>query len=488
MTIDILHPLVHSLTKSEKRYCRLGAGRQEGDRGFLRLLDCLLSHTSLGDALKADLSRQFPGTTLEPARKYLYKVIMQSLRQFEQGKRIDVRISQLLHDSQILYERGLVQVSQEQVEKARQLAEQHERGLYAVLASRQLVEQWVRAQLDGVDEPLLARQHALIRQQVDRTQTALHHAALYETLLLRYRTQGTVDSPADTRRLNDLLLEEHQLLNRQKHKSFAMRQQHLHFQSAYFRMIGDGAGSLRVYRELDDLFQNNPTLWAEQPIYYVQLLDGILADLRLLGKYEEMTFFIDRLRAIVTPALGLGQTVRYLALYHQLVLTIDQGHYSDAALLLHRHPLSADGAAFERGLTCLGLATRTEFDLLLVRLDVGQGSLAAGLQRINRILALPMRSLPKTLNTLSRLLNLLIHARLGNADYLSYALRSAERKFKTAERQSASERFTLDILYQWLNGRLQGSVLNALDTFSGSPADHQLLRNLDLRTWIVACL
>ncbi|MFD2570484.1 hypothetical protein ACFSUS_07555 [Spirosoma soli] len=451
-------------------------------------MNCLLSYETTGEDLTAELARSFPGATLEPARKYLYRVIMQSLRQFEQDKRIDVRISQLLHDSQILYERGLVQFSQEQLEKARHLAEQHERGLYVVLAARQQAEQWVRGQFDDVDEPTLARQHALIRQQVDRTQTALHHAALYETLLLRYRTHGTVGGSADTMRLNDLLLEEHQLLNRQKHKSFAMQQQHLHFQSAYFRMIGDGAGSLRVYRELNNLFQNNLTLWAEQPQYYVQLLEGILSDLRMLGKYEEMVYFIDRLQTIDTPAQGLRHTVPYLTLYYQLLLTVDQGLFTDAAALLGTHPVSADETTFERGLARLALATRTEFALLLVRIDVGLGKLSAGLQRLNQVLTLPARSLPSMLHTQSRLMNLLLHARLGNADYLSYALRSAERKLKSTGRKSAGEQFTLDLLRQWLNGRLQVSILQAIDTFSGSPADHQLVRNLDLRAWAAVCL
>lgn len=483
MTIDILHPLVHSMTKSEKRYCRLLISRQAGDKGFVRLLDCLLSHKTTGEALTANLAQAFPGATLEPARKYLYRIVMQSLRQFEQDKRIDVRISQLIHDSQLLYERGLVQFSQEQLEKARLLAEQHERGLYAVLAARQQAEQWVRGQFDGVDEPTLARQHAQIRQQLERTQTALQHAALYETLLLRYRTHGTVGSPGDTLRLNDLLLEEHQLLNRQKQKSFAMQQQHLHFQSAYFRMIGDGAGSLRVYRELDNLFQHNPTLWAEQPLYYVQLLEGILSDLRLLGQYTHMTYFIDRLRAIDTPAHGLRHIVPYLTLYHLLLQAVDQGRYADAAALLRMNPVSEDAATFERGLSQLAVATRTEFNLLLVRLNVGLGQLSTGLQRLNRVLALPARSLPGALYTQSRLMNLLLHARLGNADYLSYALRSADRKLKPVERPLAGERFTLELLRQWLNGRLQPTALARINAFSGGPADHQLLRNLDLRVW-----
>lgn len=497
MTIDVLHALVQSLTKSERRYCRLLAGRQTGDnstaRGFLRLLDCLLDHDTMGDDLTNDLSRQFPGTTLEPARKYLYRFVMQCLRQFEGEKRVDVRLGQLLHDSQILHERGLAQVSQEQLTKALLLAEQHERGLYAVLAARQQTEQWVRGQFDGIDEAALTRQHELVRQQLERTQTALHHAALYETLLLRYRTRGTVGSTADTMRLNDLLLEEHQLLNRQKQKpgaarSFTMQQQHLHFQSAYFRMIGDGAGSLTVYHELDALFQNNPTLWTEQPHYYVQLLEGILADLRMLEQYTDMPYFIGRLRAIDTPAHGMRQTVPYLVLYYRLLLSVDQGHFQDAATLLRGDPLSVDITAFERGLTQLTLVTRTEITLLLVRVSVGTGQLSAGLQRLNRVLALPARSWPGTLHTQARLLSLLVHARLGNADYLTYALRSVGRKRKSGDLTPAGEQFVIELLRQWLGGRLRADSIAQIDQFSGSPADHQLLRNLDLRAWAGAIL
>ena len=491
MTIDVLYPLVQSLSKSEKRYCRLLAGRQSGDkpnegRGFLRLFDCLLAHETPGEALTAELARQFPGTTLEPARKYLYRVIMQSLRQFEQKQRVEVRIGQLLHDSQILYERGLVQASLDQVTKARHLAEQHEQGLYAVLAARQQAEQWVRLQFDRVDEATLAGLHAQIRQQLDRSQTALHHAALYETLLFRYQTRGFVSSPSDTARLNDLLLEEYQLLNRQKQKSFAIQQQHLHFQSAYFRMIGDGAGSLRVYRELETLFAENPTLWTHQPLYYVHLLEGILADLRLLGQYDEMPYFIDRLRLIDTPVQGLNRTVPYLALYFSLLRFVDKQRYTDAATLLTSH--QTDPPVFERGISQLPLPIRTEFNLLLVRLSLGLGQLSAGLQRLNRVLALPVRTLPGMLYTQSRLLNLLLHARLGNADYLTHALRSVERKRRTAGPSLPAERFTLDLLHQWLNGRLRVGVLEQIDQFRGSPADQQLLQNADVRAWAVAVL
>lgn len=486
MTIDLLHSLVLSLTRSEKRYFRLIAGPRSSDKKFLQLFDCLLKHAVPDAALDEELARLFPQTTLEPARKHLYRVLMQSLRQFEQSKRIDVQISQLLHEAQILYERGLVHFSQQQLEKARTLAEKHERSLHAVLAARQQVEQWVRWQFDGIDEPLLAKQHELIRKHNEHAQAALQHAALYETLLLRYQRQGMTIAAKDNRWLNDLLLEEYQILSRQKHKSFSIQQRHLHFQSAYFRMLGDGAGSMKIYQELDALFQKNTKLWAEEPIYYVQLLEGILTDLRLMKKYDEMPFFIERLRLIDASKQGLGQTIPYLALYYSMLMLVDQQQYADAREMLQLH--LADGAGFERGLSQLPVPTRVEFDLLLVRLDVGQGRLTAGLQRLNKVLERPQKSLPYALYTQSRLMNLLIHARLGNADYLLYALRSMERKLRVKGAGPSAEQFVLSLIQHWLSGKTPADLVIQSGTFSSSPADQQLLRNLDIDQWITAII
>ena len=481
MTIDLLHTLVHSLSKPEKRYCRLISSQQAGDKGFVRLFDCLLIHSTFGDALTADLNHQFPGTTLEPARKYLYKVVMRALRQFEQDKRIDVRISQWLHDSQILYDRGLVQAGQDVLERAMALAEQHERGLYAILVARQQIEQSLRLQFDGMDEGTLARRHSQVRQHLERTEAAVHHAALYETLLLRYHRIGEISNPDDMRRLNDLLLEEYQLLGRQKNKSFAMQQQHLHFQSAYFRMVGNVEGSLQVYRELDALFQRHTELWAEQPLYYVQLLEGILYDLRRLERYDEIDYFTGRLSVLGTNSISLQQYSQALVFTYTLLAAVDENRPNELEVLLQTHQQEL-AYSFNQ----LPLPTRTGLELALVRAEIQLNRLSNALKRLRRVLDQPVRSLPVRLYNQALLMNLLIHARLNNADYLVYAIRSASRRLKRDGRLNWVEALTLKLVQQWLNGRLTTRSLAELDSFAGTPLERQLVRDLDLRVWVKA--
>ena len=51
-----------------------------------------------------------------------------------------------------------------------------------------------------------------------------------------------------------------------------------------------------VLQELITLFESNQHLILNPPIYYLSALKGILDSLHLAGLYQEMPFFIDRLR------------------------------------------------------------------------------------------------------------------------------------------------------------------------------------------------
>ena len=219
LPIDVLHPLVQSLTKSEKRYFRLTVSMQQGEKGYLRLFDCLDRHELFTDELKLELKTAFPGTTLEPARKHLYRVLMKSLRQFESDKSVEEKLMNLIQDSLILFNRGLISVSFEQLEKAKSLALEYEKFMFYILAARQELEFIIRQQFVGWDESKLIEKQEKIRELLEHELTVQQHASLYEVLLLRYWKTGVVRSLQESVRLNDLLLEEHQVINSQRLES-----------------------------------------------------------------------------------------------------------------------------------------------------------------------------------------------------------------------------------------------------------------------------
>ncbi len=254
-SMDILTSLIRAMSKSEKRYFRIMSAMQKGEKSYMLLFDTLEKNSVLHEDAAAELRRQYPGTSIEPARKHLYRVLMKSLRQYESGKDVETQLMNLLHDSRILYNKGLINQSFEQLERIKRLALSQEKFIHYILAARQELQYLVRSQFAGINEYQLIEKQKQIKELLEQENKVSHYSMLYEILLLRYWKNGIVRNQQEITQLNDLLLEEYQLLNAQGPKSFEWQQLHLHFQSTYFQMTGNPEGSLNVFYELDTLFQ-----------------------------------------------------------------------------------------------------------------------------------------------------------------------------------------------------------------------------------------
>ncbi|MFC5408749.1 hypothetical protein ACFPMF_05490 [Larkinella bovis] len=473
-----LFSLVHSLTKSEKRYFRLVASAQNGDKDYLRLFDCLERSPFFDAVLKEKLTALFPGLTIEPARKYLYRVIMKSLRQFEADSQVETQLMNLLQDSAILFNKGLIDAGFEQLEKAKRLALQHQKFQFFILAGRQELQFLIRLQFAGVDEFSLIEKQEKIRELLAHETTLQQQSSLYEVLLLRYWKKGVVRSQQEITRLNDLLLEEHHILNSHQLQTFDSQQLHLHFQSIYFLMTGNSPGSLSIFYELDALFQKNRHLWSGTPLYYIQLLTGILHTLRRLGRYEEMTFFLHHLQALPVTSGSLALQVKYLILEHELQRAVDQHQYPEALQLIRQHAL------LERELGQLPFAIQAQLGLMVSRVWFGLQAYSTALHWINRILNQPVDSLNRLLYVSCRLMNLLIHTALDNQDYLDYEIRSIERKLKSEPYGFRAERLVLNLLKQWLKNKPLNEFSDQLALLADDPFEQQLILDLGLKDWV----
>lgn len=483
LPVEVLHPLIQSLTKSEKRYFRLTASTQQGDKAYLRLFDCLEQHPLFTDELKQELKNRFPDTRLEPARKHLYRVLMKSLRQFESDKSVEERLMNLMQDSQILFNRGLITASFEQLEKAKSLALEHEKFLFYVLVARQELQFVIPQQFADWNESKLVEKQEKIRELLERELSVQQHASLYEVLLLRYWKTGVVRSLQESVRLNDLLLEEHQVLNSQRLESFASQQLHLHFQSAYFLMTDDPEGSLRVLYELDRLFQDHVHLWADRPIYYVHLLTGILQTLRATEQYDKMNYFLERLQCVSTPSENLRLTATYQVLEHRLHSAVNLGQARQA-----RQTVEEQHDAISRDVPKLSIQIQVQLWLTIARIHYSLGNYSQALGYINYILNQPTRSLSRILYISCRLMNLIIHVALDNRDYVYYEIRSIERKLKNEKLGYRTEQFVLTLLKHWLKNKPLKAFHEQSRQLLEDPFEKQLILELGLKDWFTSII
>ena len=473
LSVYQLRTLQQTLSKSEKRYFRLQAGLQTGDKAYLGLFDWLDAQPAdpTPDAIAAD----WPPATLEPARKHLARTLLKSLRLFESDKDTDTRLAGLLHESRILLQRGLTEPGLAHLDRATHLAEQTGRNTYAAQAMKIVLQQAARDQFADLSEAdLLAWQHR-IGEALRREETLHQHTTLYEVLRHRYLHNGPVRNLAERTRLNDLLLEEYSIMNRYSDDSFESRRLHLQFQSVYFSMIGDYDGSLPLLMQLDGLFAENTALGRDAPTDYLYLLDSILTDLRNAGQLAGMPYFLDRFARLPN---GLTLYSRYLELYHRLNHLADSGQLPEAARLL-----TTDRAALLAGMVPLPAAFQAQFRIMAARVlrEVGQHGAALGL--VNEVLMARAERPGPAQYSQARLLAVMIHVDLGHHDYLEYEVKSVARKLRQGQQLYGVETATIRYVKSWLAGKPDPNFGEILARLFENPYERQVILALGLRQW-----
>lgn len=480
LSTDLLHSFIQSMSKSEKRYFRLFNSLQQGEKGYLRLFNLLERYEVFGENTQQELIQHFPGTSIEPARKYLYQVLMKSLRQFESERSVEVKLSNLLHDSRILFSKGFPEQALVVINKAKALAINKERFLFYLVLAKQELQLLASQQFAGMNESNLIGTQQKMRELLEHETNLQQHSSLYEILLLRYWKTGTTRSTLESARLNDLLLEEHYILNNQQLTSFESRQLHLHFQSVYMLMTSDTEGSLEAFYQLDRLYQENTPLWSETPEAYLQLLTGILQTLRRMERFEAMQFFMERMRSIPTSSERLRQIINYQLIELELHSELQQQNYPQASVLVNL--LQKEKS--EREINQLSFPLQAQLLLTIARFYFVVKSYPRALQLVNRILNQPMRTLNRTLTTSYGLLNLMIHAGMKNTDLLHYEIRASERAFKKSKSWFKTEQLVLKLLKDHLSNKPLKKFEAQLALLLADPFERELIVELGLRDWV----
>jgi hypothetical protein len=477
-SLEIIYSLINSLTRSEKRYFRMTSDLQKGDKDYLVLFGELEAAETFTSAVHEKLKRKFPRGTIEPARKHLYRVLMKSLRHFESDKHFEGNVINLIQESRILYNKGMVRLSLEQLDKAKQLALKGQKFIYYVLAARQELQFLVRFQFAGITEYELIEKQKKISELLAHESKITQHSMLYEVLLMRYWKNGLVRSQEAVTQLNDLLLQEYNLLNDPGYESFESDRLHLHFQSIYFQMTGSPEGSLTVYYDLNSLFEQHDYLWKDTPLYYFQLLDGILYDLRWMERYADMEFFIGRMSMISAGSEGLAAIIRFRVLEHRLNVLVDQENLTDAQRLLSDHI-----QIIKKEATQLPLQVNAQLMFSIVRVYFRLENYSAALKVINEVLNRPASSMNHSLHVVFHLMNLQVNASMKNRDYLFYAIRSVQRKLKNERKLYGVEQLVLSFLKQWMAFKPVKAYAEKLKVLSENPYEELLIKELCLPAW-----
>ncbi len=120
---DLLHQLIHSLSKTEKKYFKEFSSGQN----YVKLFDAINTQEEYDEA---KLKKKFKGeaftNNFSAAKKYLEEAILRSLRNFNSGKLMDDVSYERLQNLKLLFEKGLVSAVEKQLPKLKQFCYEYE--------------------------------------------------------------------------------------------------------------------------------------------------------------------------------------------------------------------------------------------------------------------------------------------------------------------------------------------------------------------------
>ena len=256
---DHLIQLIQSLTKAEKRYFRLYANLQSGEKNYLFLFD-LINKGIPSDEVYRLYCQEENKNNFDMAAKHLYRVIMDCLVHLRKKEDVQATIFNYITKADILFERELFEEAFNQLNKAQKLAATYENDPLLLLIRRTELKYLSSLGFNEISERELVNKQMKINDIMKYSRNINLHLQLYDILKHRIANKGYIRSEKQKDNLNDLVLSELNLIANNSYKGFEARKLHLLFQATYYLNTGNYKSAIRFYQELITLFESNQHL------------------------------------------------------------------------------------------------------------------------------------------------------------------------------------------------------------------------------------
>lgn len=201
---DNLHKLIKTMTGPEKRYFKLFASRQGSseDKTYIQLFESIDSMKEYDEeVLKKKLPETFKLKNLPFQKHYLFTLIMQSLKNYSKGESFVNEILELLRDEEIYKQRGLVDLQERTILKAKELCYTYE--LFNVLITVLKSERMFYLQQIGKDpEAVIKRIFEEEKQVIEKMNTELNLVRLSNIIQVQYMVNPLFNDPVVFEKVN----------------------------------------------------------------------------------------------------------------------------------------------------------------------------------------------------------------------------------------------------------------------------------------------
>lgn len=419
--------LIRSLSRAEKRHFRLFVRRnQSGDNIlFLQLFDYLDRQKAYDEA---HLLKRLPAikkTQLSNQKAHLYKQLLTSLRLLNNQANEEVVIREHIDNAHVLYDKGLYRQALESLDKAKQRARHCELYTLAleIVEFEKLIEgQYITRSIEGRAQELANETLELSDYNYQRNRFSNLSLQLYGL----YLEVGYTRDERDHCRVREFFERERPRVNLEALDFWGKV---YYFQSYlwYHHTVQDFRMSYLYAQRWVNLFLNRPEMIQVNPPLYLKGLNNLLGELFNVLRYDR---FLETLQLLeqFPDQYDLSRDSNVEGLYnlyrstHTLKRHFMEGTFTEGLRLVPDlvHYIEENTYHWDEHRIML-------FYYRIACLYFGAGDNDRAIDFLNLIINQRNPSYRNDIQAFARILNLIAHFELGNAQLVEYQVKSVYR-------------------------------------------------------------
>ena len=429
-----LFDLVHSLTKSEKRFFKLQSSLQAGEKNYVRLFDLLekMDHYDenyVKETFKGELFLKH----LPSEKNHLFKLILKSLRSYHGESSVRSILKQALKNVDILHKKGLFEECKKELKRAKKLATSYEffYYLFEIISWQKnlLEEDYENGEFSqSIDE--IAEEEAEVLVLL---QNLAQYQVIYGKVNAIFRSGGFTPSKVHEEMLREILSSK---LLEDASKAKSIRSNCIRLYSLGFCAIAENdiEKAAEYFLEVIQVFEENEWLREDKAKRYMRSLGQLLTCKVLLNDRAGATEIYKKLEALEemehfqNPDLIAFRFRVLKQIQVEMALMFDQKIQSDELFASIKQTKNVLSKEFEMMM---------HYRLALYEFSCGFHQRA--LKHVNEIINNSDKELRQDIYGHVRVLNILIHLCLGNTDLVEYALKSTIRFYSQRERDHEAD-------------------------------------------------
>jgi hypothetical protein len=488
---DKLYRLIRSLSPAEKRYFRLFMGQKtegEGKYQYQQLFEAIADMEVFDEAaLKHKIYKNQPpeGKKYSELKAYLYEMVLKSLQAFDEQHSVEYRLNHLLQSVAVLYKRGHYDDCRDLLHKAAKLARQYESFTHLLEVIR-----WEKQlAYTRMDVDYLHKQLEQLQFEEDRALEQLRNATEYRRAFFQVYT--TIKREAQQRGF-DRMTRLQSLINQDSFDDPDRAESHK-ARVTFYRTLNLYHYAALEYEQFYEtgikliaLLESQPHFLRENLSDYIAALSNLILSCGMLQRYDEVRACLEKLRHLAPITEDDRRKIHRQYFTNKFALCSYTGEFAEAQQEMER---------------CLQEAAdfnshdyeTASFYFQFCTICFGCGDYDRALEYLNEWHNQPRSVEREDLQSLARILSLIIHFEMGNTVLLDSLLRSATRFLQKKNRLYDLERRFMHFMSELIkqpSSREQKTVfqkmkidLQELALLSGAKT---VLQTFDLAAWLDA--